>query len=80
MRSNSSSVETYQFKNMMRLICEEQEADAVNQLRVSFAHSIYGIDADLFGSESTLQVPLVSELMEKQMQNRAEDIIKRTEG
>ncbi len=78
--SNPKSDETYQFKNMMRLICEEQEADAVNQLRVSFAHSIYGIDADLFGSESTLQVPLVSELMEKQMQNRAEDIIKRTEG
>ena len=78
--SNPESDETYQFKNMMRLLCEEKEADAVNQLRVSFAHGIYGIDTDLFGSESTLQVPLVSELMEQQMQNRAEDIIKRTEG
>ena len=78
--SNPESDETYQFKNMMRLLCEEKEADAVNQLRVSFAHCIYGIDADLLGSESTPQVPLVSELMEQQMNNRAEDIIKRAEG
>lgn len=78
--SNPKSDETYQFKNMMRILCDEQEADAVNQLRVSFAHSIYGIDADLFDTRTTLQVPLVSDQMEKQMQSRADDIINKTKG
>lgn len=71
------SEESYQFKNMMRLITDEQEADGINQYRVAFAHSKYAVEARLFGSETSLQAPEVSEAMETQLRNRSETILGR---
>lgn len=70
------SGETFQFKNMMRLICSEEEADAVNQYRKSFAHSKYDVKAENFGNGISLEVPVVSEIMKEEMQTRS-DMIKK---
>lgn len=72
--SDPHSGATYEFKNMMRLICSEQEADAVNQYRVSFAHSKYGVEAQVFGENTHLEVPVVSQIMEEQIHIRSNEI------
>ena len=73
---NENSSETFQFKNMMRKICEESKAVAVNQYRISFAHGIFGVDADTFGNGVLLSVPNVSEVMEEGMNALSDDIVK----
>lgn len=73
--NNPQSGETFQFKNMMRLICSEEEANAVNQYRVSFAHSKYGVSASTFEDDTTLEVPVVSQKMEQQIRLRSEVIV-----
>ncbi|MBP5345723.1 MAG: type VI-B CRISPR-associated RNA-guided ribonuclease Cas13b [Bacteroidales bacterium] len=56
---------TFQFKNMMRAICDEGKATQINQYRISFAHNKYGISPD--NMEGAPLVPLVSNEMMKQM-------------
>ena len=71
--TNKESNETFQFKNMMRLICDtEEEAVAINQYRISFAHSLYGIEETSIGDG--LQIPLVSTRMKEQMAARSQQI------
>jgi hypothetical protein len=74
--ANKESDETFQFKNMMRLICDtEEEAVAINQYRISFAHSLYGVEETSIGDG--LQVPLVSTRMKEQMADRSQQIKER---
>lgn len=70
--NDSKSSMTHQFNKMMHLICSEEEAVAINQYRISFAHSVYGINEDVINTG--LEVPLVSTKMKEQMAARSNNI------
>ena len=70
--NDSKSSMTHQFNKMMHLICSEEEAVAINQYRISFAHSVNGINEDVINTG--LEVPLVSTKMKEQMAARSNNI------